>query len=192
MIAKLTGAVDEIYLESIIINVRDVGYLVYITKNLLNSLKPGEKITLYIEQHMYENNIKLYGFSSSDEQEVLRLLIKVKGISHKIAVNLIDNIGYNNVILHIRNKNDSSLKTKGIGEKLTKRIVTELYENALKFNIDIDQNNVQNNSSYNEAISALVHLGYSSSISHQIVKEVLAKNDISSTSEIVCLALKKL
>lgn len=220
MIAKLTGIIEEIYQEAIIINVNNIGFLIYTTKNLITNLKVEDRISLYIEPHIYENNIKLYGFILSDEQEVLKLLVKVKGISHKIALNLIDNIGYANIIFYIREKNDGLLKGKGIGEKLTKRIVTELYEDAIKLSLksekynsynsnsfngdgsntaNINNNDINNNNSYAEAISALINLGYSNHIANRIIKDISTsripeeeKEKPLSTSEIICLALKRL
>ncbi len=90
MIGALKGTVDEIYNDHIILNVNDVGYIVYLSTQTLNSCVVGKKIKLSIETYSNsrENIPQLYGFIDREEQQCLRLLVKISGISYKIAISI--------------------------------------------------------------------------------------------------------
>jgi Holliday junction DNA helicase RuvA len=191
MIGKLIGVVDEIYENHIILNLSGVGYIVHTTKRLLQDITIDQKLTLYIEQHIYENTIKLYGFESKEEQQILRLLIKVNGINYKTAINLIDIVGINKLITAIQQKDDQSLRVKGIGEKTAKKIVIELNDDFLKLSTNF-QPSYTSNINYTESISALINLGFDPKSCKEVVNNIINNNDKISVNDIIVLALKEL
>ena len=132
MIGKLKGTVEEVMQDHIILDVCGIGYLVYTTQNIMSSLTLGAKAEFYTEQHITENSVKLYGLQSKEDIKVLKVLIKAKGVNYKTAITLIDKLGADGVITSIQQQNLQNLKAKGIGPKLTQRIVTELRPEFLK------------------------------------------------------------
>ena len=174
MIGRLTGIVGEAFYDHIILDVGGVGYIVYITSRI--SCDIGDKITLIIETQMRENHIQLYGFSDYTERDTLRMLIKVKGISHKVAMSVLNCLTSGQIKDAIIQKNESILRVPGVGKKLAARIVTELQDIAGGLSCGINQ----------DAVSALVNLGYSKSEVLCAINRVLA----SDTEELIKGALK--
>lgn len=87
MIAKLTGLIDSAAEDSLIINVGGVGYLVFCSVRTLNSLAAqGGSVSVFIETHVREDHIHLYGFADQFEQEWFKLLTTVQGVGAKVAL----------------------------------------------------------------------------------------------------------
>ena len=170
MIGKLYGIIDEIEKDYIILNVNNIGYIVYVTKSALKNFNIGNNVSLLIETYMREDQIKLYGFENKEELAILRILIKVKGVSHKIAANIISEIPSYQIIQGIVSKNPILLKATGVGVKLANRIITELEETVQKEGITQDDTLIQ------DAISALINLGYSSNDSYKMIHKVKNEN----------------
>ncbi|KYH12610.1 Holliday junction branch migration protein RuvA [Neorickettsia sp. 179522] len=193
MIGKLTGVVADLYQESLILEVGGVGYNVFTTRRLIDSLQTGQNLSLYIEHYFSENVNKLYGFECKKSQEVARMLSKVKGINYKIALSLLNHLELGELILAIQNKDESRLKIRGIGEKLVKRIITETYEDFSKLDTyipgTVSSANVHRAS---EAVSALVKLGFQHKPSHKVVMEIIMNQPTIEIAELITLALKML
>ncbi|AHX11495.1 ruvA domain protein [Neorickettsia helminthoeca str. Oregon] len=192
MIGRLTGTVNEINSDSIILDVGGVGYNVFTTRRAMENLRTGQKLSIYIEHYIAENTIKLYGFPCKESQEIAKILVKVKGINYKIALTLLDHLGVNELIASIRDKNEVKLKVKGIGDKLIKRIITETYEEFLKLDYSEDHVNNVHTSLSNEAVSALVKLGFQQKSSQKAVSEIIANNPDIEINDLIKLALKML
>ncbi|QHD65278.1 Holliday junction branch migration protein RuvA [Neorickettsia findlayensis] len=193
MIGKLTGMVVDLCQESLILEVGGVGYNVFTTRRLIDSLQTGQNLSLYIEHYFSENANKLYGFECKKSQEVARMLSKVKGINYKIALSLLNHLELGELILAIQNKDESRLKIKGIGEKLVKRIITETYEDFSKLGTYIPGTvSSANINRASEAVSALVKLGFQHKPSHKVVMEIIMNHPTIEIAELITLALKML
>ncbi|ACT69539.1 Holliday junction branch migration protein RuvA [Neorickettsia risticii] len=193
MIGKLTGTVTDLCQESLILDVGGVGYNVFTTRRLIDSLRTGQNLSLYIEHYFSENINKLYGFECKKSQEVARMLSKVKGINYKIALSLLNHLELGELILAIQNKDESRLKIKGIGEKLVKRIITETYEDFLKLDLQLPGTVSSTNIHIvSEAVSALVKLGFQHKPSHKVVMEIMTNQPAIEIAELITLALKML
>lgn len=87
MIGKLKGVVDELGEDHVILDVHGVGYLVHCSGRTLSALpRAGEAAVLFIETHMREDQIRLFGFASTAERDWFRLLQAVQGIGTKTAL----------------------------------------------------------------------------------------------------------
>ena len=87
MIKKLKGIIDSVDTHSIILDVGGVGYGAFCSSNTLRNLpQKGEAATLFIETHVREDHIHLYGFSSLEEKQAFVLLQKVNGVGSKMAL----------------------------------------------------------------------------------------------------------
>src|SRR4051812_7571934 len=90
MIRKLKGIIDSIDTNSVILDVGGVGYGAFCSANTLRTLPgKGEAATLFIETHVREDHIHLYGFAKVEEQEAFLLLNKVNGVGSKMALNVL-------------------------------------------------------------------------------------------------------
>jgi Holliday junction DNA helicase RuvA len=176
MIGKLRGTVDEIHEDSVILDVGGVGYHVFCSTRTLAALRPGEAATLVIEMHVREDHMHLYGFPDSVEREWFRLLTTVQRVGAKMALTLMGAYGPEQLAYAILAKDTAAFsRISGVGPKLAERIVTELKDKVAK----IPTSNFQPadepkgkaakgkaapaSSVTDDAISALVNLGYSRS-----------------------------
>ena len=90
MIGKLTGRVDQVSLNAVIVDVGGVGYEVTVGARTLTMLPPvGETVSLAIDTHVREDEIKLYGFGSEHERAWFRALQTVQGVGAKVALSVL-------------------------------------------------------------------------------------------------------
>ena len=90
MIGKLTGRVDAVSLNAVIVDVGGVGYEVTVGTRTLTSLPPvGETVSLAIDTHVREDEIRLYGFASEHERAWFRALQTVQGVGAKVALSVL-------------------------------------------------------------------------------------------------------
>src|SRR5213079_486260 len=89
MIGKLTGIVDSIAEDAVILDVGGVGYLVQCPASTLSRLTVGAHASLIIEMKVSDDAIKLYGFASAEEREWFRLLQTVQSVGGKVALTFI-------------------------------------------------------------------------------------------------------
>ena len=90
MIGKLRGVIDSYGEDFIILDVQGVGYQVHCSARTLQALPAkGEAVTLAIETHVREDQIKLFGFQSDTEREWFRLLQTVQGVGAKVAERIV-------------------------------------------------------------------------------------------------------
>jgi Holliday junction DNA helicase RuvA len=170
MIGKLKGTLDSYGEDFVIVDVHGVGYLVHCSARTLQSLPPqGEAVTLAIETHVREDQIKLFGFTSDLEREWFRLLQTVQGVGTKVALSILSTLKPAELAEAIALRDKAAItRSPGVGPKVGERIVTELKDKApayadidpaiMKLSGDIDDRRAPRPIS--DAVSALVNLGY--------------------------------
>ncbi len=89
MIGKLTGIVDSIGEDHVILDVGGVGYLVHCPNSTLSKLGVGATVSLAIETRVSDDAIRLYGFSMPEEREWFRLLQSVQNVGARVALNVL-------------------------------------------------------------------------------------------------------
>ena len=165
MIAKLTGIVDTIGDNSVILDVNGVGYLVSCSSRTLSQLgSRGAQVILYIETVMRAETLQLYGFANSEEQQCFRLLTTVQGVGMKMALALLSALSPSEIYHAISAKDATFLtRAEGVGPKLAGRIVSEP-KDKIPDGACVSATIYSYPSSLlpmvEEAISALVNLGY--------------------------------
>ena len=222
MIGRISGVVDYISEDHIIIDVGGVGYIIYVTQTTIsNSPKLGEKMSLFTELVVKEDLLQLVGFISPIEREWYKLLTSVQGVGSKAALALLGQIPIQVLSRAILLEDSTTITSaQGIGPKIAKRLVVELkgkVPNMIKIhsksetldnlsnqpasqNYEINEQKIDQNFSRNDvsqkeidAISGLINLGYSQLNASQVVAKVI--NDSREelvVEDIIRLSLKTL
>lgn len=205
MIAKLFGIIDTLDTDSLIINVNGVGYLVFCSSRTLLKMPPkGGEIALFIETVVREDAIMLYGFASENEKRVFNILTTVQGVGTKVGLAILSAFNVDELEMAIGAGDAKVLcKASGVGNKLAVRIVTELKGKigvgfATSFGgsdwgsapvvVGMD-GGVR--SEVEDAVSALVNLGYSKLEAIMAVNKVVSQNFGMNAAGIIREALKE-
>ncbi len=171
MIAKLTGRLDTVGEDRAIVDVSGVGYLVFCSARTLANLPgAGDPVVLLIETHVREDHIHLYGFADSAERDWFRLLSTVQGVGARMALAILSALPPAELVRAIAAQDKATLtRPNGVGPKLAARIVTELKDKAGQIFLGpavalpggrAADAEAQIPIPYDDAISALVNLGY--------------------------------
>lgn len=130
MIAKLKGLLDDFGADWAVIDVGGVGYLVFCSRRTLSALgAQGDAVTVYVETHVREDHIHLYGFADTAEREWFRLLLNVQGVGAKVALAILSVLDTAELAQAIAVEDHKPLaRANGVGPRIAKRIVTELKE----------------------------------------------------------------
>lgn len=180
MIGKLTGLVDSTDEDHLILDVGGVGYLVFASARTLGRLPAkGAGVSLRIETHVREDQIRLYGFIDRAEQDWFRLMQTVQGVGTRHALAILSTLPPQEFAKAIAAQDKAALATaNGVGPKLAGRIVAELREKvdgiALGPVLVATQNGVETataETTTEDAVSALVNLGYRRSEAFGVVVE---------------------
>ncbi len=186
MIAYLKGIIKYVFEDYIILDVHDVGYKVFVGYSLLT--KPvGSEIEVLTYHSVREDADDLFGFASVNEIEFFEKLISVKGIGAKSAMKILSTASDVNMLKQGILSGDVAYvsKIKGVGKKTAERIILEL---AGKLNVKdiIAENSLVSES--DEAVSALMSLGYTEKDAQAMLKDIDQSLDL---QERLKLALKK-
>jgi Holliday junction DNA helicase RuvA len=132
MIAKLSGVVDSIGEEGVVLDVAGVGYLIFCSARTQRALPGlGEAARLLVETHVREDHIHLYGFADSGERGWFRLLTTVQGVGAKLALAVLSVLPPDRLHAAIVSGDTTALsEAEGVGKKLAARICNELREKA--------------------------------------------------------------
>ncbi len=135
MIAKLTGLVDSTGAGWAVVDVSGVGYLVRCSGRALVALPAqGEPVSLFIETHVREDHIHLYGFPEAAERDWFNLLSTVQGVGARMALAILSVLAPGDLIQAIAAQDKHTLtRASGVGPKLAGRIVTELKDKVGQF-----------------------------------------------------------
>lgn len=180
MIAKLKGVIEEMVIGGTLLDVHGVVYKVSATAHTCSMLRIGQEVTLLTHLDIKETSHTLYGFLYSDEKEIFELLLQVNGVGPKSALSILTTSNPKTILEGIGSHDANYFKKlTGIGVKTAEKIIL-----ALKDKVESIQ--VENNSDKQDAIEALVSLGYSKKqardtitglsselSSQQIIKEAL-------------------
>jgi len=203
MIGKLKGIIDSYGEDHIIVDVNGVGYVVHCSARTLQALPaPGEPVSLAIETHVREDQIRLFGFLSDIEREWFRLLQTVQGVGTKVALSILSTLRPAELATAIAMRDKATVaRTPGVGPKVAERVVTELKDKAPKY-ADIDPAVVRLAGAVDEhrapqpisdAVSALVNLGYGQpQAAAAIAAASRSAGEGAETTQLIRLGLKEL
>ena len=207
MIGKLTGRVDEVAEDHLILDVNGVGYLVFCSGKTLSQLpSSGGSATLLTETHVREDHIHLYGFATVAERVWFRTLTTVQGVGVKMAMAILSALSPEQILTAIAAQDKKALTVvSGVGPKLAERLVIELKSQAVKlgaagFSIpaahagatSAKTSKTAAPSVVEDALSALVHLGYSRSDAFTVVMRLQGDKPDATLDVIIRESLREL
>ncbi len=214
MIGKLSGRLDYRATDHILIDVRGVGYLVYVSDRTMAALPPvGEAVALYTDLLVREDLLQLFGFTTLVEKEWHRLLMGVQGIGAKASTAILGALGADGVSRAIALGDWNAIaKAKGVGPKTAQRVVIELKDKApavmamggtLAKAVEGEDEVIEParpkrapapkaSMAQPEALSALANLGYAPGEAASAVAEALGQDPEADTSSLIRAALKLL
>ncbi len=214
MIAKLRGVIDTIGTDYCVIDVNGVGYLVFASSKTLGKLTLGATVSMAIETVVREDAITLFGFGDGIEKEWFATLTKVQGVGAKVCLAILSVLSPIQLSQAISSQDKNMFaRANGVGPKLAARIVTELKGKIVtmpmgEFAKEIEGGStkliedaettemalvgrVENPQLMEDAISALVNLGYQRMEAYRAVSNVLANDENLQMGDVIKLALKE-
>ena len=204
MIGKLSGIIDSFADNHVILNVNGVGYIVFASRRTLSRIgQPGDASSLLIDTHVREDHIHLYGFADHAEQKWFRLLTSVQGVGAKVALSILTTCPAERLGVIIASQDKAAITSAdGVGPKLGLRILTELKDKAGQMEVPSHTKSVKYKDVANEprsidqdAVSALINLGYARSEAYSAVIQARGKandNEKENLQVIIRMALKEL
>ena len=199
MIGKLSGIIDNFGPDYILLDVAGVGYLVHCSPRPFEpeGIKESQ-CSFLIDTIVREDAINFYGFKDAMEQQWFRLLTSVQGVGARVGMAILGTVPPERLGFVIVSGDKAAIQaTDGVGPKLAVRIVTELKDKAGKIDLQISVPKSGSKTETpagidNDAVSALVNLGYTKSDAYQAVLSAKQKADNDNLSDIIRLALKEL
>ncbi len=198
MIASLNGVITMKTPTVLIVEVQGVGYHVFTPLSTFYRLPEEQsKVKLHIHTHVREDALQLFGFLTPREKTVFLLLLGVSGVGPKLALNILSGIELNELIHAIREEQIHRLKAiPGVGPKMAGRLILELKEKIAQMDVagtDSSQSvSWGEDSNQNDALSALINLGYARMDAKRVVEHILKEAEGASVEDLIREGLKRL
>lgn len=178
-----------------VLDVGGVGYRIYVTQPALQALEVrSDRVTLHTHMVVREDGISLYGFLHRDELEVFAILLGVSGIGPQTALSILSQIGIEDLVLAIVDQDERVLTgISKIGPKSAKRLILELRDKMKKVSESMMLGEgVGGRPAAQDAVSALVSLGFTPKESKDAVLAAAAGTENSTVQQLIRVALVKL
>ncbi len=180
MIANIKGILIQKSVSSVIIDVNGIGYRVFVPLSTFYELPDiGVPVSLKIHTHVKEDAIQLFGFCSVEEKDIFQLMISVTGIGPRLATNILSGISASDLSRAVCTEDIKRLMgIPGVGKKMADRMIFELKDKMLKLLPETEEATVGSGKGLDErmkedALSALVNLGYKNHAAKNVVENVL-------------------
>jgi Holliday junction DNA helicase RuvA len=182
MIASLSGIIIQKSLLNCLIDVNGVGYLVFIPLSTFYELpEAGLPVVLQIHMAVREDAINLYGFITEVEKDVFQMMISVSGIGPRLAINILSGIPAEEWYRAVAGEDLKRLTAiPGVGRKTAERMILELKDKVVKLGIDNYKSFAaipKTEHLQQDALSALINLGYKGTVAKEIVERIIKEDD---------------
>lgn len=182
MIAFVHGIAADMTENSVIVETGGIGYEIYMTGESLSQLPMGEKVMIHTYFQVREDAMQLYGFLKKDDLQMFKLLLGVNGVGPKAAMGVLSGITADELRFAVLSDDVKTLsKAPGIGKKTAQKLILELkdklkLEDAFELKLAHEQEKAAVSGDVSdgrqEAVAALVALGYSSTDALRAVRKV--------------------
>lgn len=199
MIEYIHGELTELVPTQAVIEADGVGYGLNISLTTYDSLKDKKEAKLYVYESIREDAYVLWGFASREEREMFVALLSVSGVGGNTARTILSAFAPAELRTVVANEDSRALKSvKGIGLKTAQRIIVDL-KDKLAGDGEVEMGNLAGterstrNENADEAVGALVTLGYPAPMAQKAVSAILkADNEVQAVEEMIKRALKML
>jgi Holliday junction DNA helicase RuvA len=184
MIALISGKIVYKGISHVIVDVQGVGYRIFIPLTTFYELpEAGQTITLHVHTNVKQDAINLFGFYTVQERDLFQLMISVSGIGPKMSMNILSGISARELLNAISSGNVGKLvNIPGVGKKMAERLILELKEKVIKKMMleempAADDKHQASEIIIEDALSALVNLGYKSSVAKDALDKALRASE---------------
>ena len=195
MYEYIQGPVAELAPAYAVVDAGGVGYFLHISLQTYSEIEGADTAKLYVHYVVREDAQLLYGFATKRERELFRLLISVSGVGGNTARMILSTYSTSELQNIIATGNAVLLKNvKGLGLKTAQKIIVELNGKMLDLS-DVGQSMVttgSNNEVYEEALAALMMLGFTKAASEKTLRQIVKESPSISIEDAVRDALKRL
>ncbi len=194
MFEYIFGKISELNGTFVIVEAAGVGYFIKISLNTYSKLKEEKEAKLFVHQVLREDTNDLYGFFDKAEREIFRLLISVSGIGANTGRVMLSSLTTGEIQKAILENDVNTIKSvKGIGIKTAQRVIVDLRDKIGKVSADdINIFDTTNDKNQEEALAALVMLGFTKKLAEKAVKKITKKENNLSVEDILKKSLKTL
>ena len=192
----IKGDIADLTPTSAVIEAAGVGYMINISLQTYAALENQSQAKLFTHFIVREDAQILYGFAEKQERELFRLLISVSGVGGNTARMILSTYSPSELSNIIKSENAALLKNvKGLGLKTAQKIIVELRDKMLGITAVADSGNMgisMSSGIFDEAVSALVMLGFTKAASEKAVKNVIKEAPNAPVEDVIRMSLKKL
>ena len=193
MYAFIAGKIAELTPAYAIVDNHGVGYFINITLNTFTAIGEQPEVKLYTHLQVLEDAHNLYGFYTAKERDMFELLISVSGVGCNTARLILSSLTVNELSTAIANEDNKTIQAvKGIGGKTAQRIIVDLKDKVKKTEFTEEIVETVDNTVKNEALSALVILGFSRNAASKALDKLLKQAPDTSVEVLIREALKLL
>ncbi len=180
MIAHLTGKLTHKSPDHIVVDVNGVGYQVFVPLSTFYALpNVGREVSLNIHTHLREAALKLFGFYKEEELKIFEQLITINKVGPKLAATILSGMPPADLLSAINSSDVGKLNTiPGIGRKMAERLTLEMHDKLADISREFAANtesSVPHNGLFDDALSALVNLGYKKNEVEKTLKSVYSQ-----------------
>ena len=194
MYSYIKGIIEEINLDHIVIDNNGIGYKINASANTIMKVKIGHECKIYTKLIVKEDDMSLCGFYDKEELKMFELLTSISKIGPKVGLGILSFASPRQIGAYILSEDIVKLsKAPGVGKKTAERIVLELKDKVDKNNVEFEATLLTSQPvvvSQDEALDALVALGYSLQESKEAVQK--CKKDGLNTEDIIKKSLSYL
>ena len=182
MIAHLRGRLISKNPNQAIVDCGGVGYDVTISVTTFSELpSEGAEASLHIHTHVREDQIALFGFAATQEKRLFEKLLTISGIGPKLAITILSGISSDRLVAAIRGGDHGTLtRIPGIGKKTAERIVLEIKDKLDDLAVPVSDGGAHHGPAADDALSALVNLGYPRPVAQKAIEAAVEKNPAAS------------
>jgi holliday junction DNA helicase RuvA len=189
----IRGTLAGLNPASAVIETGGIGFLVNISLNTYSKINSKKEVHLLIHQVVREDAHILYGFAEKPERDLFRHLISVSGVGAGTAIMMLSSLSPDEITGAVATGNADLLKAvKGIGAKTAQRIIIDLKDKVGKISDSSQILISSDNTLRNEALSALVMLGFAKKDAEKVVSKIIGDDPDATVERVIKTALKRL
>jgi Holliday junction DNA helicase RuvA len=181
MIAHLKGQLTYKSPEHTIVDVNGVGYLVFTPLSTYYALPSiGQTVSLKVHTRVREDEFKLFGFLTEEEQTIFQKLITINKVGPRLALGILSGMSPKDLLSAVMNNDYAKLSTiPGVGKKTAERLTMEMKDKLADMTLEMDRSTdyiPTKQGFYDDALSALLNLGYKKPEAEKALKTIYSQN----------------